>query len=186
MPPGVAVLFVFAAAAFAGWEEVDAAGVFQVADRDDVPDVFGDDIGDEGVDVALAVGVQGEVVGAEGVSAVGGFAVRGFDLHAGEGAAAVVRVEDEVVGFAVAPGFEDGEAEVSGFGEEESFGNFSETLGGELEAAARASGAEARLAAGERGAALGFRVWAGFGLGRGGEGEWSVVRLIGTSLCEFR
>jgi hypothetical protein len=86
----------------------------------------------------------------------------------------MVGVEDEVVGFAVAPRLEDGEAKVGGFGEEEGFGNFSEPLGGELEAAAGASSAEARLAAGEAGAA----VFGGLG---GAEGE----REVGGFFCDF-
>jgi hypothetical protein len=100
----------------------------EYVNRDDVPDVFRHDIGDEEVDVVGAVDlVLAIAAGVDTVSALA-LAMGGLDLNA-PGAAAVV--EDEVVAVAVAPGFGDGEAEGSGLEEESGFGDFAAALGGE-------------------------------------------------------
>jgi len=92
---------------------------------DDVPEIFGNDVGDEKVD--LVASVRGFPSG--GLHAVAGFGVAlgGFDLDAEE---SVAEGEDEVVAFAVSPGFGDGKAEAGSFGEEGGFGNFSAAFAG--------------------------------------------------------
>jgi hypothetical protein len=57
---------------------------------------------------------------------VGAERIGGLDLDAEEAAAVV---EDEVVAFAVAPGFGDAESEGTGFVEEGGFGAFSGAFG---------------------------------------------------------
>src|SRR5450631_350287 len=95
---------------------------------DDVPDVEGDDVGGDEVDVFLGVGGASFAGGIGGAGFVGtgtdGFGA--FDLNAVEAASVV---EDEVVAQAVAPGFGDAEFEVGGLVEETGFGAFSGDLG---------------------------------------------------------
>ena len=131
------------------------AGAADGVERDDVPGIFGDDVGGDEVDFAGEVGngaASAAVVGVDAVEAVeelGGT----FDLDAierrtedgcqarvlasqrargiarqglvGEGAG----VEDEVVAFAVAVGFGDAEAKAGGDEEEDEFGELAATLG---------------------------------------------------------
>ena len=94
-------------------------------DGHDVPEIFGNDVGDEEVD--LVAGVSG--FPSSGLHAVAGFGVAlgGFDLDAEE---SVAEVEDEVVALAVSPGLGDGKAEAGSFGEEGGFGNFSAAFAG--------------------------------------------------------
>ncbi len=97
-------------------------------DGQDVPEVEGDDVGDEEVDVAA--GVDGASfagsVGGAGFVGAGAEGVGGFGLNADELASVV---EDEVVALAVSPGLGDAEAEAGGFVEEGGFGALSGALG---------------------------------------------------------
>jgi len=95
----------------------------------DVPDVEGDDVGCEDVDVVGAVDdftLAIDAVDGLDVVASGAHHFSAFQLHAPE---AWTGVEDEVVALAVSPRF--GEVEAQGFGlqEEGGFGEFSGTLG---------------------------------------------------------
>jgi len=82
-------------------------------DGDDVPDVEGDDVGGDEVDVGA--GVDGasfaDGVGGAGFVGAGADAFSAFDLDAVESGAVV---EDEVVAAAVAPGLGDAESEAGG------------------------------------------------------------------------
>ena len=105
------------------------AGAFAMAnglDGNDVPDVFGDDVGDEEID--FGGGVDG-AAGPGGFDAVAGFEIAsgGFDLNAEE---AVAEGDDGVVALAVSPREADAEAEVGGAGQESGFGGLSATLAG--------------------------------------------------------
>ena len=97
-------------------------------DREHVPEIERDDVGDDAIDV---VGGEGDHfafyvdVGVDGVSAmalVGG----GADLHAPEAASAD---EDVVVAVAVSPGFGYAESEGDGFLHEGQFGDLSAAFG---------------------------------------------------------
>jgi hypothetical protein len=99
-------------------------------DREHVPEIERDDVGDDAVNV---VGGEGDHfalyvdVGMDGVSAmalVGG----GADLHAPEAASGV---EDVVVAVAVSPGFGDAESEGDSFLHECQFGDLSTAFGRE-------------------------------------------------------
>jgi len=106
--------------------EADAFAVSDGLDGDDVPEVFGDDVGDQEIDFS---GVVDGVAGSGGADAVAGFGVAagGFDLDAEEAAAAS---DDGVVAFTVSPGDADAEAEVGGASQEGGFGGFSAALAG--------------------------------------------------------
>ncbi len=108
--------------------EADAFALSNGLDGDDVPNIFGDDVGDEEVDFFTGIDFA---AGSGGFDAVAGFGVAcgGFHLNAEE---SVVKFDDGVVAVAVSPGDEDGEAEMSGAGEEGGFGGFSATLAGGL------------------------------------------------------
>ena len=98
---------------------------------DDVPDVEGDDVGGDEVDVAF--GVDGAAfadgVGGAGFVGVGAEAVGTLDLDAEKFDAGLrTVVEDEVVALAVSPDTGDAEAKVGGFGEESGFGSFAMRL----------------------------------------------------------
>ncbi len=96
-------------------------------DGDDVPDVEGDDVGGDEVDVEA--GVDGasfaDGVGGAGFVGLGADALGAFDLNAVEGASVV---EDEVVAAGVAPWLGDSEVAAGGLGEEAGFGTFSGDL----------------------------------------------------------
>src|SRR5215470_3827626 len=98
-------------------------------DRENIPEVLGDDVGDEEVD--LFAGVNAAGVASAGVNAVGADAYTrcGLDLHARQAAR---EVEDEVVAVAVTPGFGNAETEGGGFVEEGGFRDLSATLAVEL------------------------------------------------------
>lgn len=99
-------------------------------DGENVPDIYGDDVGDQEVDVAGSVDVGGLIaVGVDGVAAVLGTGVGGFDLHAEE---TVSGFDDEVVAVAFAPGFGDAEAEAGCLVQKSGFGDLAATLGGEI------------------------------------------------------
>jgi len=106
--------------------EADAFAVSDGFDGDDVPDIFGDDVGDEEVD--FGGGVDG-VAGSGGADAVAGFGVAAcrFDLDTEEAGAAA---DDGVVAFTISPGDADAEAEAGGAGQEGGFGGFSAALAG--------------------------------------------------------
>ena len=125
LAPGFAVLFHQGALAVGGIEAKDVVGG-GFAHRDDVPEVLGDDEGDEEVD--LVSGVAGVASGGFDAVAGIGVALGGFDLHPPELASGV---EDEVVAFAVAPGFGDAEAEAGGFGQEGGLGGFAAAFAGD-------------------------------------------------------
>ena len=95
-------------------------------DGDDVPEIFGDDVGDEEIDFFARVDLA---VGSGGFDAVAslGAAGGGFDLDAEESA---VEFDYGIVAVAVSPGDEDGEAEMGGAGEEGGLGGFSAPLAG--------------------------------------------------------
>ena len=101
----------------------------EILDGEHVPDFPGDDVGDEDVDVVGGVGdfafAVDEVDGLYAVSAEGN-AGRTFELDAPQAPAGI---HDEVVAFAIAPGFGDVEAFVGGLVQEGSFGIFSGALG---------------------------------------------------------
>jgi hypothetical protein len=127
--PGFAVLFEHGAGLAAGVGiEADAFALADGLDGDDVPDVFGDDVGDEEVDFFAGVD---EAAGSGGFDAVAGLGVAGggLDLDAKESA---VEFDDGVVAIAVSPGNADAEAEMGGAGEEGGLGGFSATLAGGL------------------------------------------------------
>jgi len=125
--PGFAVFFVhdFERAAGVG-VEADAFALAYGFDGDDVPDVFGDDVGDEEIDFGGGID---KAVGSAGFDAVAGLGVAGggFDLDAEKAAA---EVDDRVVALTVSPGDADAEAEMGGAGEEGGLGGFSATLAG--------------------------------------------------------
>jgi hypothetical protein len=126
--PGFAVSFEVGAGGVAGVGiEADAFAVSDGCDGDDVPEVFGDDVGDQEVD--FGGGVDG-VAGSGGADTVAGIGVAagGFDLDAEE--AAATASDDGVVTFTVSPGDADAEAEVGGAGQEGGFGGFSAALAG--------------------------------------------------------
>lgn len=97
-------------------------------DREHVPDVEWDDVGDQEVDVRGAVDGAAFADGVGGASFVGVGAQRvgGFDLDAEEAASIV---EDEVAALTVSPGLGDAEAELAGFVEESGFGALAASLG---------------------------------------------------------
>jgi hypothetical protein len=125
--PGLAVSFEEGAGGTAsGGIKADTFAVADGLDGNDVPEIFGDDVGREEIDfgggVDLAIGSGGfDAIAVLGVS--GG----GFDLNAKE---AAIEFDDGVVAVAVSPGKADGEAESRGAGEESSFGGFSAALAG--------------------------------------------------------
>ena len=140
--PGFAVLVVEAGAAvfFAAEQE---AGAADSEDGDDVPSVFGDDVGGDQVDLGGVVGNGASSAAAVGVDAIEAVEELGgtFNLDAPKecgGGGGRVRgaagVEDEVVAFAVAIGLGDAEAEAGGDEDEDEFGEFSAALGGEFTA----------------------------------------------------
>jgi hypothetical protein len=125
--PGFAVFFEEGAGLAAGVRvEADAFAVSDGLDGDDVPDVFGDDVGDEEVNFFAGVDFA---AGSGGFDAVAGLGVEGggFNLDAKE---SVIEFDDGVVAVAVSPGKADAEAEMDGAGEEGGFGGFSEALAG--------------------------------------------------------
>ena len=93
---------------------------------DDVPQIFGDDPGDEEIDFVASVG--GLPSGGFDAIARLGVALGGFDLNAPE--IAVSGVEEKVVALAVSPRLGDAEAQSGGFGEKGGLGGFSATLAG--------------------------------------------------------
>ena len=95
----------------------------------DVPDVEGQDVGCEDVDVVGGIGCFAFAVDAvDGldVVAAGAEDLGAFELHAPEAGAGV---EDEVVAFAVSPGLGEVEAEGFGFEQEGGFGELSGAFG---------------------------------------------------------
>ena len=108
--------------------EADAFARADRLDGDDVPDVFGDNVGDEEIDFAGGVD---EAAGSGSFDAVASLGVEGggFDLDAKESA---VEFDDGIVAIAVSPGEADGEAEMGGAGQEGGFGGFSATFAGGL------------------------------------------------------
>jgi len=108
--------------------EAEHGGRHAGADGEDVPEVERDDVGYEEIDVAGGIDGAAFADGVGGASfvGVGAESVGGFDLDAEEAATVV---EDEVVAFAVAPGFGDAESEGTGFVEKSGFAAFAATLG---------------------------------------------------------
>ena len=120
--PGFAVVAVdpLASVVVFGAEEQAGAGLDQ-GQGEDEPGVLGNDVGDEEIDFVGEIGdggAHGAAVGVDVVEAAEDVSGR-FDLDAPEGLAAV---EDEVVTFAVAERFGDGEALGDGFVGEGDFG----------------------------------------------------------------
>jgi len=128
--PGFAVDLEAGHAAATGWEDLHRADPGEEGDGEHVPDVVGDHVSDDEVDVARGVAAAVDVAtGVEGVS-VDGAGVGGLDLDA---PGAGTGVDDEVVAVAFAPRFGDGEAEGGGFEEEGGFCDLPAALRGEPE-----------------------------------------------------
>ena len=130
--PGFAVFFQAHSSGFAVGVEAEHGRGGADFYGDDVPDVEGDDVGGDEVDVAF--GVDGAAfadgVGGAGFIGAGAEALGALDLDAEEldaGSRAIV--EDEVVALAIAKGLGDGEAALVGAVEESDFGMFSGALG---------------------------------------------------------
>ena len=124
LAPALAISFVTVLAYSIGIEEQI---IFRshVSDGHDVPSGFGDEIGDDEVDLLggiahLAAHVFDSVSGLSET-------LRGFDLHAPE---FVSGVDDEVVALAVAPGLGGAEAESGDAGEESGLDGFADFFGG--------------------------------------------------------
>jgi len=99
-------VFVAAAALGNAGEEGEVASGGEVADGEDVPGVFGDNVGDQEIDLFGGVadfgGAAAEVTGGDVIGAVEIASGRLY-LNAPEAAGATSSgVEDEIVGFAVA------------------------------------------------------------------------------------
>jgi hypothetical protein len=128
-----------AAVVFAAEQE---AGTADGVHGDEVPGIFGDDVGGDEVDFTGAVrdGAAGSAAVSvdpiESKEKLGG----SFDLDAPEqrcereAGMGLACVEYEVVAFAVSVGFADGEAHAGGDELEDEFGELSATLGGEFSA----------------------------------------------------
>lgn len=125
--PGFAVFFEEGAGGTAsGGIKSDPFAIANGLDGNDVPEIFGDEVGGEKVDfggsIDLAIGSGGfDAIAVLGIS--GG----GFDLHAKE---AAIEFNDGVVAVAVSPREADSEAERCGAGEECGFCGFSAALAG--------------------------------------------------------
>jgi hypothetical protein len=108
-----------------GWGSADLDG-------DDVPDVEGDDMRGNEIDIAFVIGdvAAADGIGGAGFVGVGAEAVGTLDLDAEKFDAGLrTVVEDEVVALAVSPGLGDGEAAVAGLVEKSGFGTFSGARG---------------------------------------------------------
>ena len=92
--------------------------------RDDVPDVQGDDVGGEEVEVSSFIAAAGGADVAF-VASFGAAVAGGFDLDADE---AAVGFDDRVVTGGVSPGMENLEAVFGGGGDELEFGPFATAL----------------------------------------------------------
>ena len=115
--PGFAVFFQAHFFGFAMGVEAEHGLGSADFDGDDVPDVEGDDVGGDEIDVAL--GVDGAAfadgVGGAGFVGSGAEGVGAFDLDAEEVDLRLgTIVEDEVVALGVSPGLGDGEAALAG------------------------------------------------------------------------
>lgn len=128
--PGFAVLLEagLASADVAFGIEAQAGAGGEGVGGDYVPEIEGEDVGDEDVDVGggvvaflLAVTVSGLDRVSVGVERLGALDLDAPGTRAG--------VEDEVVTLAVAPGLGDGESEAGGFDYEGGFGELSGALG---------------------------------------------------------
>ena len=126
--PGFAELFEAGTAAVSLGIEAERHAGGQDRDGDYVPEVEGDNVGDEEIDVGGGVVGFAGLVGVHGLDIVTSRAQIGgaFDLNAPE---ALAVVEDEVVALAVSPGLGELEAESFRFEEEGGFGTFSGALG---------------------------------------------------------
>ncbi len=125
--PGFPVFFEQGAGLTAGvGVEADAFAVSDGLDGDDVPEVFGHDVGDEKINFGGGIDLA---VGSGGFDAVAGLRVAsgGFDLHAEE---AAVEFDDRIVAIAVSPGKADAKAEMGSAGEEGGLSGFSATFAG--------------------------------------------------------
>ena len=126
--PGFAVLLEAGHAAAAGREDLDRSALAVGFDRNDVPDIVGNDVPDDEIYVAASISVLADIAaGVEAVS-VDGAGVGGLDLNA---PAAACDIDDEVVAVALAPRLGHAEAERGGFVKKRRFGDFAATLGGE-------------------------------------------------------
>ena len=146
--PGFAVFFEAHLFGFAVGVEVEQGSGSADFYRDDVPDVEGDYVGRDEVDVAFGIDGAAFADGVGGADFVAVVADRigAFDLDAeevdllrqaqdrlsawlGAGSRDRAVVEDEVVALAVSPGLADGEAALAGLVEEGGFGALSAALG---------------------------------------------------------
>src|SRR3984885_8345508 len=123
--PGFAVLF--PAGAFAGdvGIEAEAGGLLDGCDGQDVTDIYGQDVGDQEVDVVGGVGdfaLAVDAVNGLDVVAAGAEDFGEFELYAPQAGAVA---DDEVVAFAVSPGLGDVKAQGFGLEPEGGFGDFS-------------------------------------------------------------
>ncbi len=128
LAPGLAILAEAVDAFFTVSDDFNALDTSEKLDGQDVPGVFGSDVGDEEVDVFGGVDLVAGKAGSPETIAIAAGRVSGLDLNApGAGA----RVDDEVIVVAVAPGFGDGEAELRGLVQECGFGDLAATLASE-------------------------------------------------------
>jgi len=127
--PGFAVLFPAGSFADGVGIETEAFVWGEAFDWEDVPDVEGENLGGEEVDVGGGVddfAFTVDAVDGLDVVAAGAEDFGAFDLHTPDASAGV---EDEVVTLAVSPRLGQVEAEGFGFEQEGSFGEFSGALG---------------------------------------------------------
>ncbi len=109
-------------------EQAHAFDVLEGAGREDVSDVFSDDVGDEQVDLAGRLGCTPVRLGAdvESAAGLGALAVSRFHLNSKRASAGL---DDEIVAVAVAPRFGHADAHECGLGEESGFGVFAAAFG---------------------------------------------------------
>jgi hypothetical protein len=125
--PGFAVFLVQGAGLAAGGGiEADGFAGADGLDGDDVPEIFGDDVGDEEIYFFAGIDFPAGSGGFDAIASLGA-AGGGFDLDPEE---SVIEFDDGVVAITVSPGDEDGEAEMGGAGQEGGFGGFSAALAG--------------------------------------------------------
>ena len=120
--PGFAVFFEEGAGGTAsGGIKSDPFAIANGLDGNDVPEIFGDEVGGEKVDFGGSIDLA---IGSGGFDAIAVLGIEGgrFDLDAEE---SVAEFDYGVVAVAIAPRDEDAEAEMGSAGKEGGFGGFS-------------------------------------------------------------
>jgi len=105
--------------------EVEEGASQEGVDGDDVPGVFGDDVG--GDEVYVVFGVEVASTAFDLILAAGAGDVGAFDLHPPD-EAALGGADQDVNGVAFSPRFGDGKIEADGAGDKGGFGSFSATF----------------------------------------------------------